>query len=76
IAGLMGMDVPDIQLLDTASISNLPEGIGELRGQAIAIKRFDRSEEGPVHMEDFAQVFGIFPDNKYRKASYRSIAWV
>jgi serine/threonine-protein kinase HipA len=76
IAGLMGMDVPDIQLLDTASISNLPEGIGELRGQAIAIKRFDRSEEGPVHMEDFAQVFGISPDNKYRKASYRNIAWV
>ncbi len=76
IAALMGMDVPDIELVDTAAILNLPEGIGELRGQALAIKRFDRSEQGAVHIEDFAQVFGVLPDDKYRKASYRNIAQV
>ena len=27
-------------------------------------------------MEDFAQVFGVFPDHKYEKRSYRSIAEV
>lgn len=76
IAGLMGMDVPEIRLMDLAEIGNMPEGLGELRGQALAIKRFDRTENGPVHIEDFAQVFGIFPDHKYEKRSYRSIAEV
>jgi serine/threonine-protein kinase HipA len=29
-----------------------------------------------VHIEDFAQVFGVYPEEKYRKASYGSIARV
>lgn len=41
-----------------------------------AIKRFDRSEDGAVHTEDFAQVFGAYPDDKYKKATCRSIAKV
>lgn len=76
IASKMGMDVPEIRLLDLGEIGNIPDGIGELRGQALAIKRFDRTETGPVHIEDFAQVFGVFPDDKYKKRSYRSIAEV
>lgn len=76
IASKMGMDVPEIRLLELGEIGNIPEGIGELRGQALAIKRFDRTENGPVHIEDFAQVFGVFPDDKYKKRSYRSIAEV
>jgi serine/threonine-protein kinase HipA len=76
IASKMGMDVPEIRLLELSEIGNIPEGIGELRGQALAIKRFDRTESGPVHIEDFAQVFGVFPDDKYKKRSYRSIAEV
>jgi serine/threonine-protein kinase HipA len=74
IAALMGMDVPEIRLLDLSEISNIPEGLGELHGQALAVQRFDRSENGPIHIEDFAQVFGVFPEDKYRKASYRNIA--
>lgn len=76
IARQMGMDVPEIRLMDLAEIGNMPEGLGELRGQALAIKRFDRTENGPVHVEDFAQVFGVSPDHKYEKRSYRSIAGV
>lgn len=76
IASKMGMDVPEIRLLELGEIGNIPDGIGELRGQALAIKRFDRTESGPVHIEDFAQVFGVFPDDKYKKRSYRSIAEV
>lgn len=56
------MEVPELQLIDVESIKGLPEGIGELKGRALAVKRFDRSADGPVHMEDFAQVFGVFPD--------------
>lgn len=76
IARQMGTDIPELQLIDLAAIDGLPEGIGELKGQALAVKRFDRSADGPVHIEDFAQVFGVYPDDKYKKASYRMIGSV
>ncbi|MDH2351176.1 type II toxin-antitoxin system HipA family toxin [Bradyrhizobium sp. SSUT112] len=76
LAKKMGMEVPDLQLIDVEAIKGLPEGIGELKGRALAVKRFDRSADGPVHMEDFAQVFGVFPDEKYNKANYRGIAHI
>jgi serine/threonine-protein kinase HipA len=40
------------------------------------VKRLDRVPQGPVHIEDFAQVFRVFPEDKYKKASYRNIAEV
>jgi len=77
LARLIGMDVPAIKLVDPKEIGNLPEDIGELKGKALAIERFDRlSGGGIVHIEDFAQVFGVYPDDKYKKASYRNIAQV
>jgi serine/threonine-protein kinase HipA len=72
----MGMDVPDLQLLELDAIDGLPDGIGKLKGQAMAIKRFDRSDKGPVHIEDFAQVFSVYPEGKYDHATYRRIASV
>ena len=74
LAADLGINVPEIKLVDLKEIEGLPLGIGSLSGRALAIKRFDRTEEGPVHTEDFAQVFGVYPDNKYDKASYRSVA--
>lgn len=76
LARLMGMDVPDLNLVDLGQIASLPEGVGELRGQAMAIRRFDRNPAGRIHMEDFAQVFDVYPDDKYDKATYRYIAKV
>jgi serine/threonine-protein kinase HipA len=76
LAAQIGMDVPELQLVDPGSIAGLPEGIGNSKGPALAVKRFDRTPEGPVHIEDFAQVFGVYPDDKYEKASYRNIAEV
>jgi len=76
IAGMMGMDVPEIQLVELDAVSGLPQGVGELHGQALAIRRFDRTPEGLVHIEDFAQVFGVKPDDKYSKGNYRMIARV
>ena len=76
LAGLVGIDVPEIQLIDVDEIANLPEGIGDLPGPALAVRRFDRRAERPVHTEDFAQVFGVYPEKKYRAASYRNIATV
>jgi serine/threonine-protein kinase HipA len=76
LAAAIGMDVPEVKLIGVDEIDGMPEGMGELKGSALAVKRFDRSEAGPAHIEDFAQVFGVFPEDKYKKASYRNIAEV
>ena len=59
LARMIGMDIPEINLIDLDAVSGLPEGIGRLEGQALAVRRFNRTPEGPVHTEDFAQVFGV-----------------
>ncbi len=77
LARLVGMDVPAINLIDINDIDNLPAGIGEFQGQAYVIKRFDRLDDGsPVHIEDFAQVFDVYPKDKYKKANTANIAQV
>jgi len=76
LARMVGIDVPPIQLVDIADIDNLPD-TGRLRGsQAFVVQRFDRLSGGPVHIEDFAQVFDVYPDEKYEKATMRRIASV
>ncbi len=77
LARLIGVDVPHNYLINVDEIANLPDGIGKQHGLAFAIERFDRLGDGQsVHIEDFAQVFGVFPADKYRKGNYRSIARV
>ncbi len=77
LARLIGMDVPMMRLVNVDAIRNLPDGIGTLKGQALAIERFDRLPDGgAVHMEDFAQIFDIYPEEKYENASARSIGRV
>lgn len=77
LAARVGILVPEIALVPLDQISGLPEDMGRFEGNAFAIKRFDRREDGTrIHMEDFAQVFGAYPEKKYEKASYRNIAEV
>lgn len=77
LARLVGIDVPDIELLPVKDIHGLPEGMGRAGTYAFAIRRFDRRDDGTsVHIEDFAQVYGVYPDKKYEKASYGNIAKV
>ncbi len=73
LAAKIGIEVPDIDLVPLDQIDGIPEGITRYGESAFAIRRFDRGEEGPVHTEDFAQVFGVFADDKYENASYRQI---
>ena len=76
LARAIGIEVPATKLIPIDSLHGLPEGIGLLGPQALAVERFDRSADGRVHMEDFAQVFGIYPGDKYEKRSYANIAAV
>jgi serine/threonine-protein kinase HipA len=73
----VGIEVPANRLIDIGTISGLPQDAGATKGQALAVERFDRRPGAEsVHMEDFAQVFGLFPDDKYRERSYANIAAV
>lgn len=77
LARRIGISVPGNKLIDVASIKGLPEQAHTVEGKALAVKRFDRLPDGaPVHMEDFAQVFGEFPNNKYKFHSYANLAAV
>lgn len=77
LAQMIGINVPEIMLLPVNELSGLPDGIEELEGSVLAVKRFDRTDNDDlIHVEDFAQVFGVYPDDKYKKASYRNIAEV
>ena len=77
LARVVGIEVSANRLIDISAISGLPQDAGAMKGQALAVERFDRITGGePVHMEDFAQVFGHFPDDKYRERSYSNVASV
>jgi serine/threonine-protein kinase HipA len=78
LASQLGMNVPRVRLVDIREIENLPSGLGQLREhEALAVERFDHHPDGThVHMEDFAQVFDLYPANKYNKASSMNIARV
>lgn len=77
LARRVGITVPANRLVDMAQIKGLPEEAAATGGTALAVQRFDRVPGGnPVHMEDFAQVFGFFPEDKYERRSYANIASV
>lgn len=77
LARAIGLSVPCASLLPVSEINGLPRDASRLDGNALAVERFDRSPDGRrIHMEDFAQVFGLFPDDKYDHRSYANIAAV
>ncbi len=77
LARRVGIAVPENRLVEIGKIKGLPEEAHTAGSKALAVQRFDRVPGGdPVHMEDFAQVFGLFPDDKYGRRSYANIAAV
>jgi serine/threonine-protein kinase HipA len=81
LARAVGITVPAIKLISVEEIQDLPEDAvrvaSRMNGKALAIQRFDRAPGGRrIHIEDFAQVFGVFPNAKYEGRSYANIAAV
>jgi len=77
LARAAGIDVPRTELIDIGEIRGLPEDALAMKGKALAVQRFDRRGDGEaIHMEDFAQVFGLYPHDKYHHRSYANIASV
>ncbi|MEP6590268.1 MAG: type II toxin-antitoxin system HipA family toxin [Gemmatimonadota bacterium] len=76
LARATGLSVPQLRLVKLSDVENLPEDIPWREDVALAVRRFDRRDGERLHMEDFAQVFGVYPDEKYTKASSENIARV
>lgn len=77
LARSIGIQVPATRLVPVADIEGLPADAARLPGRALAVERFDRAlGHRRIHMEDFAQVFGLFPDDKYGMHSYANVAAV
>jgi len=73
LASLVGVDVPEIKLVELDKLDNLPQINLPDEKLAFAIKRFDRGDDTRVHMEDFAQVLVKYPHDKYNSANYEQI---
>lgn len=77
LAALCGIETAETRLVPVEEIAGLPRGMGETGGHALAVRRFDRFDDGArVHSEDFAQILGVPPGEKYGGATYRRMAEV
>jgi serine/threonine-protein kinase HipA len=76
LAEAIGMEVPERELVEQSEFEGIPEEFDTLSdGKVLLVKRFDRGANGArIHVEDFAQVFGIYPSRKYEGAAYHDIA--
>jgi len=74
-ARAVGIQVPEVGLVPLAEVRGVPTEWARLSGNAYYIKRFDRGPGGKrVHIEDFNQIYGQFPEAKYKNYSYTNMA--
>lgn len=76
LAESVGIEIPEIKLVPLSLLNNLPNIQLPNEELAFAINRFDRSTNGRVHTEDFAQIFQYYPVDKYQRANYEEIGAV
>ena len=69
-AKAVGIDVPEMALVDPTQVGNLPSEIRVDLGRALSIKRFDRIRSHRIHIEDFNQIYNQYPEDKYKNVSY------
>jgi serine/threonine-protein kinase HipA len=71
-----GIRIPELELVAVAEVSGLPAAMAAFPERlALAIRRFDRpAPDLRVHMEDFAQILGLYPEEKYQKYNYETLA--
>ena len=75
LAKEIGIDVPEFGLVPIGSIGNLPPQFAEGNTNAYFIRRFDRGPDGErIHVEDFNQIYGQYPEKKYEEHGYTGMA--
>lgn len=75
LAAACGVDVPSVRLAAADEFAPLPEAFERHRGSLVyVIDRFDRSPDGPIHIEDMNQVVGNWPERKYQGTTFEGLA--
>lgn len=76
LAAAIDIEVPERELVEQSDFEGIPEEFNTLsEGKVLLVRRFDRGAGGErIHIEDFAQVFGVYPSRKYEGAAYHDIA--
>jgi serine/threonine-protein kinase HipA len=72
-AHAVGIETAETGLVPVNEIEGLPHVFQRRKSNALWVKRFDRTDNTRVHMEDFNQVYGQFPDDKYKNFSYANM---
>lgn len=75
-AAAAGVDVPEVELRSGRDLVGVPQSLVGPDEQVFAVRRFDRSERGRIHIEDFAQIREVAPRKKYDNTSYDAIGRV
>jgi serine/threonine-protein kinase HipA len=76
-AAATGFEVPETDVISVSDLENMPPHLEWSEVNAYVCRRFDRTEEGlPIHIEDFAQVFGapLTHEAKYYSYGYLAVA--
>lgn len=75
LAAAVGIDVPEVMLVHRDQVEGLPANTWPSGEEwAFAVRRFDRSaDRGLIHIEDLAQVRGVYPLQKY-EGNYETVA--
>jgi len=60
----VGFSVPETEIWEKKDISGLDQWVNR-DFRALAVRRYDRTDTGRIHQEDFAQVLGRPPGAKY-----------
>jgi serine/threonine-protein kinase HipA len=70
-----GYPVPPVHLVQAEHVPTIPAGLLEPTEDVFLVERFDRTPNGPVHVEDFAQIANVAPRFKYGEsgATYDSL---
>jgi serine/threonine-protein kinase HipA len=74
LARAVGIEAAETGLVPVGEIARLPRVFLKGKANALWVKRFDRAEHSRVHMEDFNQLYGQFPEEKYKNFSYANMA--
>ena len=71
LARAAGIEVAEFDVVPSDRVDGLPDRL--IAGPTVlVVARFDRTERGRIHMEDFAQILGAVGDQKYSRGNDES----
>jgi serine/threonine-protein kinase HipA len=74
LARAVGIKTADAGLIPVGEIDRLPHIFRRSKANALWVKRFDREDNRRIHMEDFNQLYGQYPERKYERYTYSNMA--